>query len=608
MPGFYSSKVNASVVGAAPVAAPLGIGEVVSALGRTAGAISDQNQQASEHVAKVDAAIAEREQARKQDAASASVAVKLAQGEGEYSRWVIDHQNDADFEAQANAKVEADMAALRGELGNDPELLNHYNPLLVRSAEARKTAAYEHVAAVRAKASAEASDQALTVSMNNAETAPDRTSEFADTMTTSIMANKSIPEALRPLVAHTAAGQVWQKGLAASIRSGRYEAVAKELNAGTYDAILPEGAKDGLLRLADAEGNAAATAARADAAVQTKLLNDKIQSVEAIIGAGGDPGPDVLDALHKQALAQGDGSAATKLQIWTLQTSTNRQWAGRSMLEKVAGMQSLEADNAAGKLDAKGQIGLAQLRKLISTETVNIGAKLKPEYETSPQGRQAVAKQLDALPMDQRWQTAEQIDKGFGAYVLAPANVRDVAIAGRSDRDWVKDQFKHGKLGHDPVREFRQFMGAAARDRDGSEANGILDVATSLYAYYAKRDGLTEFNQTRFQMAINMTLGGTLVNGEWHGGLGEYGGNKVQLPSGVSQRTFAATIEKLDYPGAKTASGAALTKAQVLKHYRIAYQGDSEDGSRAVYHFVDPQGLPVLRADGSPYPIYFGNH
>ena len=50
MAGWYSSKVNAQVVAAPAPVAPLGIGQVVSALGRTAGAIADQNNQTDRDV------------------------------------------------------------------------------------------------------------------------------------------------------------------------------------------------------------------------------------------------------------------------------------------------------------------------------------------------------------------------------------------------------------------------------------------------------------------------------------------------------------------------------------------------------------------------------
>lgn len=605
--GFYSSRVNAQVVPAAAPAESLGIGTVVSALGRTAGAIADQNRQTDAAVSASQTRVAELEKKRADDAAASSVAVKLAEGEGEHDRWAIDHQNDADFEAKANAKVDADMAALRGQLGNNPELIQHFEPILAKVAEARKTAAHERFAAVTAKASGEAIDATLTASKNNASTAPERTGEFADTVTAGIMANSAIPEALRPAAAHKAAGEVWQSGLEAAIRGGRYESVGKALEAGTYDAILPDGAKADLQRLVSAQGTAAAVAARTDAAVQAKALTDQVQSVEQIIAAGGDPGPDVLKKLHDAAVKQGDGSVATKLEIWDQQTATNRTWQGRSMIDKVTGMQELERLNGAGQLDTKGQIQLAQLRKLVSADTVNVASKLKPEYASGPQGQQAVAKQLDSLPIEQRYAAAEEVDKGFGAYMNTPATIRNVAIAGRADKDWVKGHFSHGKLGHDPTKEFKLFMGDVARDMHG-DGPGLQDVATSIYAFYAKRDGVAEFDQTRFRAAINMAAGGRLVNGEWLGGLGDYNGHRVQLPDGTSQRTFDATINHFDYAGAVLPNGSPLTKAQLLKHYRVAYQGDSPDGARARYWFVDDRGMPVAHKSGVPYELTFGNH
>lgn len=595
---FYSSRVNPGVVAASAPQAAGGLGEVVSALGRTAGAMLDQNRQTEAQVSAVDAAIAEREAARKRDQTAADVAVKLAQGEGEHARWAIDHQNDADFESKAAAKIAADMAELRGSLGNDPELQQQYAPLLMRTEEARLTAAHERMASVTAKASKDAAELVLTASKNNAMTSPERTGEFADTISTGILANQSIPEALRPLVAHQAAGEVWQSGLEAGIRSGRFKAIGDELNKGTYDAVLPEGAKTGLLRLVDAEASAAAVAARTKKSEEAAKARQAADLIQHAVDAGIDPSPVDMKAAEDLAKAAGLPVEAFDLRVLQKQVAVNRAWRGKSTVERGAAIRELQALQAAGKASADEQLTLDQLVKLNDAKQADEARPLKDLYGQGPGGQRQVAGQIRSLPVTDRYALAEKVDKGFGAYAVLADDVRDVAIAGRADRELVKDHLVAKNI--DPV--WREVIGGSAEAFSGQALAGVKDVAQSIYAHYAR--GEARFNPRVFGIAINRALGGRSINGEWRGGAGKYNGHAVLLPEGRSQAEFNAAIDAYDFSGARDLNGAPISKAYVTGTFRPFYLGDSPDGQYSTYAWVDQRGRRVKDARGKDFPFW----
>ena len=606
MAGWFTSRVNASVAQAAPVAEPLGIGETVSALGRTAGGILDQKRQADVQVSRIDLAIAEREKAAKQDAANSALAVKLAQGEGEYSRWVIDHQNDADFDKLAPAKVDADIAALRGELGDDPHLLNHWNPLLAQTAEARKTAAYNHVAAIRAKASASATDDLVTTSNNNAANAPDRTAEFADTVSSAIMGNSTIPAALRPAAAKAAAGQVWTSGLSAAIRKGGYEAVAKELDAGTYNEMLPDEAISALRRQIDAERGAAGVAARAAEAEQQKAAREAIAQVAGKIKHGDPVSIGTINSVLANAKAaklpdselQDAGYLAENMvhvqNAKALDTGTLETRIGALEARRSAGGQSQLKPEEGRMLDA--------FKDELNARDVKDGESISGLWRQGPAGQAEALGRLGQMPLEQR----ERVTAKMGQEPLAitaalrPA-VQQQALAGMQVRaargkDYLPPAMPHEQPMDKVRKEFDAIVGGPVKNGLAGQYGAMIETAMNIYVGAQSMHGATGgWERDGFEKAVKIAFGASRrADGTWQGGLGTVRGRKVELPDRWNEAEFDTRVSRFDFggSGAVYGNGNPASNADVTAHYQPVFNHQDPDGT-TFYRFEDARGTAL---------------
>ncbi|WP_226018104.1 hypothetical protein [Novosphingobium sp. FKTRR1] len=596
MAGWFTSRVNASVVPAAPVAEPLGMGETISALGRTAGAVI-QN----------DTALAVREKARAQDTASSAFAVKLAQGEGEYQRWVTDHQNDADFEVKASAKVDADMAGLRGELGNDRDLLNHYEPLLTKSAESRKSEAYAHVAAVRAKASAGAANDLITTSANNAMSAPHRTAEFADTVTAAIMANSTIPAALRPVAAHAAAGQVWVSGLSQSIRDGGYEAVAKELDAGTFDGLLPEGAKAQLMRQIEAERGASAAATRAAAADVQRQARESINQVKVAIDHGEAVPAATIDAVIRSGTAAGLPPSEMMEARYLGEKMTYAQRAkaldSGALDAQITDLQGRRAAGGSAQLKPAEQRMLDQYETEQKARDDSEGARLSSLLKQGVEGRAAGVARLAQLPPERRFAAALAAGDKQAAVIagLDPLAQRWAVQGGlmrRERPDVFKPAAVPGKDGDAQIEAlFKAKLGGVA-DHDGGAYQEIRDTALDIMAASGHK-----YDKVNLEVAIDRVYGGSLRGGVRYGGVHTVNGFQVVIPPYLNTEQFAQRYARHDFKGAVLANGQAVSAADIKAHFQMKLVDPAPDGTER-YTLVGPDFklLQRRRPDGAIEP------
>ncbi len=607
MAGWFTSRINASVVPAAPVAEPLGIGETVSALGRTAGGILDQNRQTEIQTDKIATAIAEREKARQQDKANSALAMKLAQGEGEYSRWVIDHQNDADFEKQAPARVEADIAALRGEIGNDPDLLNHWGPVLAQAAEARKTAAYTHVAAIRAKASAAETDQLVTASSDNAANAPDRTAEFADTVSAAVKANSTIPAALRDSVARTAAGQVWVSGLSASIRAGRYDAVEKELDAGTYAGVLPDGAADALRRQIDAERNAAGVAARAAEAEQQKAAREAIAQVKVAIKNGDTVPVTTINSVLANGRAAGLQPSELMEAGYLAGDMVNVQNAKAldtgSLETRIGALETRRAAGGGQQLKPDEGRLLDAFKDELKARDDAAGAKLGPMLKGGPEQRMQGVAQLAAMPPERRFAAATAAGDTQAAVVagLDPL-ARGWAVQGGQMRRERPDVFKPvGAKGENPDAQIEAVMAAklgGVADHDSGAYKEIRDTALDIMAATGHK-----YDERNLKAAIDRVYGGSFRDGKRYGGVQTVNGMQVVIPPYLTVEQFAQRYARHDFASAVLANGQPASAADIKAHFQMRQINPTPDGVER-YMLIGPdfKALARRRRDGGTEP------
>lgn len=610
---FYSSKVNAQVVPAARPAGPLGIGEAISALGRTGAAIAAQNQQAEERVTEVDSAIAEREKARARDAVSARVAVALAEGEGSYARWVTDHQNDADFESQASARVEADMAAVRGLLGEDEVLTQHYDAPLAQIAESRRTAAHAQTARIHALASKDALVQVQTAASNVITTAPDRTGEQVGLVTAAIMANSAIPEALRPGLARQAAGQLWQDGLAAAIQGGRAEAVGKELRAGNYDAVLLDGAKPALLRMVAAEQQAAARQAELAAEEGKHAAQVEIDSIREILDNDGDvPVSRITAALQRGKELGIDENKLIDAAYFMEDMATDRQLRGLSKPVLEGEVERLRGLRAAGKLKGPDERRLTRAEQrlgvLNAKEADRFGGRLKgTEAE-----RVAAIGEMTPLSAGDAWDIAERngdvkafIWSRIGDPVEHKRAVQGAAARSARPADFLPPKDSLGRSGKEEAdRAFRETVGAGVMADLGGDYDDYREAALDRMAGMGPG-----WDARRFGQSVGVVFGANRrADGTRQGGLAEIEGRMTELPVYKSAAEFARDYARHSFAGAVYGDGAPARAADVRANFRLK-QIDNPTHGEAKYQLIGPNGRPLMlkQRDGTvvPYPLYF---
>lgn len=617
MPGWYTSRVNASVAAAPAAQAPLGLGQLASALGRTAGAIADQTSQVDEKVKEIDFAIAEREKARVRDAASAKASVALAQGEGEYNRWVIDNQNDAQFESKANARVDADIAAVKGLLGDDPELNDLYAPLLTRTGETRKTAAFSHVAAIRAKASGDALDASATAWGNVVGDHPERTEEAVGVVTVAITGNSSIPEALKPGLVHQVTGGLWLKGLEANVIAGKYEAVDQALNDGSYDAVLPEGGKAGLQRMIGAQRQLKAQADEQAAADEKRLAADGLKTIRIAI----DHGEAVPVGTINAAIARGqqagvEGSVLVDAAYLGEDMVFDGKIRGLDDAALTAQVDALRAKRSAGKLNGKEARILDRGEKALNDRTTKQADVLGALWKTGPEGERSVVSQLHGMTPEQRFAAAEQMHDPKLAITAAlpPAN-QAVALEGRRLRAADKDAFlplgTTGKPDSAAMEaEFNRIVPLSVRSHLGPNAVQLREAAMDYFAgSQARAGGGGKWSAAGFGQAVNAVFGTRrrASDGKFAGGLGVVRGRTVELPDGVTADEFDQRLSRYDFAGggALYADGKPARNADVLAHYQPVPDHEDPKTHETAYRFETASGDPLRWGNGLIWTVPF---
>jgi hypothetical protein len=346
----------------------------------------------------------------------------------------------------------------------------------------------------------------------------------------------------------------------------------------------------------DQEGNAI----RARIGAQKLLVGDAIQAVEKRASAG-----EVLDrkeliALRDKAVAVGDLSGVASLDIIAEQSVANKYVTGKSMIEKVAIISDMEAQNAAGKLNGAGQIQLAQARKSVSAETINVAAKLKPEFAKGVPSQLAIVQQLQSLPPEQADDAAEQIRPGLGIVVRQSPRNRELALNGRAAREQVARKDDWGDK--DDIREQFEATIGPLKSQPGFAYDQMMDHAHDLYVGISVARGKAGFDKGGFDIAVKRAFGGSVrASGVMQGGIGEVRGHVVQLPDYLTAPEFDATLSRMTFSDAVTASGPAA-KADVLAHFRPEFAGDNKFG-QPVYIFVGPDNKPLGRKGGGVFAV-----
>lgn len=200
-------------------------------------------------------------------------------------------------------------------------------------------------------------------------------------------------------------------------------------------------------------------------------------------------------------------------------------------------------------------------RLLTDEEATAMAANMR-----TPQGRLQAAEQLRQFGGREAGLAAEQVapnDPVFKASMGLFRNNRALVYEGQALQE-------SGKVKVDVAearRVWSETASQATRELGQTATGATFEMAVAVYAQAQARRGETEFNETLFRASINTALNGTTTNGVRKGGMGEWNGRAVVLPSSMSQADFERRLSAFKPTMAYHRNGTALTAQELRESY-----------------------------------------
>jgi hypothetical protein len=599
----FKSRVRATVTPVRAQPQTSGIGEAFTMLGRTAGQIADNNAQTEERVAQIDHTIAMRERDRADDDLALSVAVEQAKAAQRLRVFDEENQNAADYETRKAEAVDKELSALRGMIGNNDRVNKRFLPTLTTFAETEKADAVVYATRVRAKATGEQFEAMVDTAANLAYTDPAKAQPIIDAMIVAHRGRTDIPDALKPAIERKMLEPIRVSQINGAIDGGRYDAVEKELKAGTFDTVIGPEQKNRLLDRIEVERRAAVVAAeqlQADARTEAR---NAVKAVEEKVKLGINPTQAEIAQVRNQAIASGLPKAEIiGLDGMGAKMSINRQFnpeVDPMGIKASAAATRLGPKVAAGTATEMEQVSYAHLKEIGDSRAKARGAMLKETAAQGIAGQASVLAQLRVLPAEQRYLAAEEAKAGLGQLAMLGQKSQQYALEGREVRNARKDEF--GKAEQVKSAFDRRIGGIKASL--GGEYDNIMGIAWDIYAGELNGRSASGWNEAQFDVAVKIALGATKRdNGILQGGVGRVRGKQVILPDWKTPEEFDKTLSTLKFAGAVYANGAAASKSDILTNYRPEFYSEDAAG-QPLYRFIDPSGKPLRHKDGSIYNV-----
>ena len=386
-------------------------------------------------------------------------------------------------------------------------------------------------------------------------------------------------------------------------------------------------------------------------AVGKAQIRESIQLVQARIEAGEDVSDADIQRAAEQARSLGDDSTGYKLDVAVVKAGVNREtrsWSptkfadeintlrGKgekrtpaedirlNQLETIAPSRRVEFDSNPGAWAARNGapppalnwsdpatiVARSRWASSVGAAAGRPAVLLTPEEQKSlsvqasadPKGRLAVADKLALFGGRNAVRAARQVAPGddmLARLVVLRRGDRASVLNGAEARK-AHPQLVDGKAAPDVREAFDERLGNAAGLMGQGDLAAVYEVARSMYADAAAKEGATEFDAERFPAYIHRALGGTKdAQGVWHGGIGYRGGAPVLLPQWMSQSQFDTVLARVNWPAGKGPvyrNGAAMEREDVLKLTPVL----RPDGR---YEFHGRDGQIATRRDGSAWAI-----
>lgn len=200
-------------------------------------------------------------------------------------------------------------------------------------------------------------------------------------------------------------------------------------------------------------------------------------------------------------------------------------------------------------------------RLLTDEEATEMAANMK-----TPQGRAMAAQQLGQFGGREARLAAEQVapnDRTFHYSLGLNRNARQLVYEGQALQQSGKVKVDTGEA----RRVWAENLSLATRELGQTATGAVFEMAVAVYAQAMERRGETEFNETLFKASINTALGGTSTNGVRKGGVGEWNGRSVVLPTSMTQTDFERRLSGFKPTQAFHRNGAAMTGRELRENY-----------------------------------------
>ena len=207
----------------------------------------------------------------------------------------------------------------------------------------------------------------------------------------------------------------------------------------------------------------------------------------------------------------------------------------------------------------------------------------------TPAGRQnalAVAQSFMAHEPQATRHIAEQIapnDALFAHAAGLPGQIGSFVLEGRS----IYGRSYTPPRGLDA--EIQSVLGPALALMNDQSRNNVMAATRSLYAYFGARDNVPDTADSRVDRRrviddLRMATGARRRNGDWLGGIGDWNGQAVLLPSTLTQREFEGRMATLRVTGLVGRDGTPISGEALRANYTPVRQPDGR------YRFRDGRG------------------
>jgi hypothetical protein len=394
-------------------------------------------------------------------------------------------------------------------------------------------------------------------------------------------------------------GKAAQSMLDGQLMAGNGAGVKTLLNSGQLDATLGADLKTNYLQRANnAEQVAARTAELAQARVAKEALDQK-KAIDAKIEAGIAPTPAEMRAVRANLVATGaDEATLIDLDAANVRVQVNQRYSGKDAATIRTDRDALQAKVASGKASEAEQVMKAQLDKLVKTGDDKETDVLKPLLAKGAGGRMQALAQLSGNPQA-RYEKAEELEKGLGVVSGLSPRAQQYVLAGREARAARPKDF--GKP-EEAKRAFDGMIGPIAGSL-GGQYDDLRDAAWDYMVGTLANRGQSGFDAKAFETGVRIATGATTrPNGAVQGGVQKVRGSAVLLPPAMTAPEFDTLLSRQTFAGAVYRNGAAVSKDDVLSHYRPEWIGDDDRGVPH-YQMVDSAGGVLVRKDGKPFTL-----